>query len=107
MTNITSTLNNRQLKRWKNALKQVAKLNKYIKKDFLVIDDTNRNDGPILRPFIIRDYDGISSIGILDGNAFYCYGDNDVTYDNGIMHTSMEDFNKQFNNLSVYSKVAI
>ena len=107
MTKVTSQLNNRQLKRWKNALKQVAKINKYIKKDYLVIDDTNRNDGPILIPFIIKDYDGFSSIGIKDGNAFYCYGDNDVDYDNGIMHTSIKDFNKQFDNLSVYQKIKI
>jgi hypothetical protein len=110
MTKVTQSLNPTKLKRWKNALKKAASVNRFIRKGYTVLD-SELESGTLIKAELFSlqiDSEGISSLGMKSGNAFYCYGDNDIEMDNGIMHTSLKDFtNGSISAIKVYQEIAI
>ena len=88
--------------RWRNALKQLATINRFIKDGYIV-----KYQGEIIPKCVLKNDGEISELGFYPNkNTFWCFGDNDLNADNGIMYDSIEEFNKDLSdNTEVYKKV--
>lgn len=105
MTEQTKKLNKTQLKKWKVALKEAAKINRILKtnKD-VILYDTSCNDC-IEVPFSLITKNGISTLCFVMGNTIFSYGDNDPELDNGIMYNSITEIKDMFKCFKIYKEI--
>lgn len=105
MTEQTKKLNKSQLKRWKTALKEAAKINRILKtnKD-VILYDTSCND-IITVPFSLIRSDNISTLCFVIGKTIFSYGDNNTEADNGIMYNSIKEIKDTFKCFKIYKEI--
>lgn len=104
MTEQTKKLNKTQLKRWKLALKEAAKINRRLKKNkgSILIGENNEI---ITVPFSIGTRDGISMLGFHYKRCVIGFGDNDPEYDNGFMYNSLAEIRRAFKPYRVFKEL--
>lgn len=105
MTEQTKKLSKTQLKRWKLALKEAAKINRKIKKNKNAILIDTENGMIISNTFKLRTNDGISTLGFISHNCIIAFGDNDPEYDNGFMYNTLDEIRGSFRQYKVYGEV--
>lgn len=105
MTGQTKKLTKTQLKRWKLALKEAAKINRKIKKNKNAILIDTENNIIISNNFKLRTKNGISTLGFIGPYCIIGFGDNDPEYDNGFMYNTLDEIRKSFNKYKVYGEV--
>lgn len=105
MTEQTKKLNKSQLKNWKTALKEAAKINQKLKKNknSILIDTTDNSI--INSAFKIYLENGISTLGYVIDKSLYSKGDNDPEYDNGILYSSLSEIKNKFKSYKVYKEI--
>lgn len=105
MTEQIKKLSKTQLKRWKLALREAAKINRKLKrnKDSILIDTTDYSIIP--SSFKIFNENEISTLGYKIDRALYSKGDNDPRFDNGIMYSSLGDIRRMFKNYKVFKEL--
>ena len=105
MTEQTKKLSKTQLKRWKLALKEAAKINRKLKrnKGSILIDPIT--DEIISVPFSIKTINGISTLGFHYERCTIGFGDNDPNFDNGFMYTSLDEIKKMFKDYRVFKEI--
>lgn len=103
MTEQTKKLSKTQLKRWKLALREAAKINRKLKrnKGSILIDGTSI----ISVPFSLKTKNDISTLGFHYERCTISFGDNDKNFDNGIMYSSLGDIRRMFKNYKVYKEI--
>lgn len=101
----TKKLSKTQLKRWKLALREAAKINRKFKrnKGSILIDTTINKIVSV--PFSIKTKNGISTLGFHYERCTIGFGDNDPNFDNGIMYSSLGDIRRMFKNYKVYKEI--
>lgn len=104
MTEQTRKLTKTQLKRWKLALKEAAKINRRLKtnKGSILIGENNEI---ITVPFSIGIRDGISTLGFHYTRCVVGFGDNDPEYDNGFMYNTLDEIRKMFKSYRVFKEI--
>lgn len=104
MTEQTKKLNKTQLKRWKLALKEAAKINRRLKtnKGSILIGGNNEI---ITVPFSIGTRNGISTLGFHYGRCVVCFGDNDPNFDNGFMYNTLAEIRRMFKPYRVFKEL--
>ena len=105
MTEQTKKLSKTQLKRWKLALKEAAKINRKIKKNKNAILIDTENNMIISNTFKLRTNGGISTLGFISPNCIIAFGDNDPEYDNGFMYNTLDEIRGSFRQYKVYGEV--
>lgn len=86
-------------KRYLNALKKAAKINRYIKQGYHVLFENT----PLKRGFILC---GKEIVLKTDSSTSFIFYTNDENYDDGY-YTTIKEYNKEFNNyFSVYNPSA-
>jgi hypothetical protein len=106
VTEQTKKLNQTQLKRWKLALKEAAKINRKLKKNNGSILIDTKDNSIINSGFnIFKEDDGISTLGYMIDRCLFSKGDNDLEYDNGIIYSKLEDIKNNFNRYKVYKEL--
>lgn len=84
-------------RRWINALKIAAKINRYLKKGYLVFD----NDGEIFNGKFVINENQLETVEKSTYGSYHAgYFHNDKKWDNGI-YTTIKDYNKIFENFKV------
>lgn len=103
MTEQTKKLTKTQLKRWKLALREAAKINRKLKrnKGSILIDES----GIVTVPFSLKTKNGISTLGFHYERCTIGFGDNDTDFDNGFMYTSLDEIRKAFKDCKVYKEI--
>ena len=104
MTEQTKKLNKTQLKRWKLALKEAAKINRKLKrnKGSILIGENNEI---ISVPFSIGTRDGISTLGFHYPRCVIGFGDNDPEFDNGFMYNTLDEIRRMFKDYRVFKEL--
>ena len=104
MTEQTKKLNKTQLKRWKLALKEAAKINRKLKtnKDSILIGENNEI---ISVSFSIGIRDGISTLGFHYPRCVIVFGDNDPEFDNGLMYNTLDEIRRMFKDYRVFKEL--
>ena len=88
---------NNYKRRWINALKIAAKINRYLKKGYLVFD----NDGEIFNEKFVLNGNILETVEVTQSGIFHSsYFHNDTRWDNGI-YTTIKDYNKMFENFKI------
>lgn len=109
MTEQSKKLSKTQLKRWKFALKEAAKINRKLKsnKGSILIDASdNSSDNIIIKTgFRLITENGISTLGYVIGRCLYSLGDNNKEYNNGIMYSSLDEIRRTFSTYKVYKEI--
>lgn len=107
MTEQTKKLTKTQLKRWKLALKEAAKINRKIKKNknAILIDTSDYNIMNGKFELFTDKSTGVSDLGILHKRSLFSMGDNNPEYDNGIMYNILGEIRTSFNQYKVYGEV--
>lgn len=105
MTEQTKKLTKTQLKRWKLALKEAAKINRKIKKNKNAILIDTENNMIISNNFKLSTKDGISTLGFISPNCIIGFGDNNPEYDNGFMYNTLDEIRTSFKHYKVYGEV--
>lgn len=103
MTEQTKKLSKTQLKRWKLALREAAKINRKLKrnKGSILIDGTSI----ISVPFSLKTKNGISTLGFHYERCTIGFGDNDPEFDNGFMYTSLDEIRRVFKPYRVFKEI--
>lgn len=106
MTEQTKKLNKTQLKRWKLALKEAAKINRILKKNKKsILIDTSDSSIVNNRFQLFTDKNsGINDLGILRDRSLFSMGDNNPEYDNGIMYSTLDEIRRNFSKYKVYGE---
>ena len=105
MAEQTKKLNKTQLKRWKLALKEAAKINRILKKNKnSILIDTEYNT-IISNKFKLRTNDGISTLGFHYPRCVIGFGDNDPEFDNGFMYNTLDEIRRMFSVYKVYKEL--
>lgn len=104
MTEQTKKLSKTQLKRWKLALREAAKINRKLKrnKGSILIGEFNEI---ISVPFSLKTKNGISTLGFHYERCTIGFGDNDTRFDNGFMYTSLDEIRRMFKPYRVYKEI--
>ena len=85
--------------RYRNALKKAAKINRLMKKGYIVLHAGN----PYHRGFVLRDKELLLEAA---DNVFYCYYEHNPNFDHGY-YTNIHDWNASFNDaFEVYAPTA-
>lgn len=105
MTEQTKKLSKTQLKRWKLALKEAAKINRKLKRNKGSILIDHITDEIISVPFSLKIKNGISILGFHYERCTIGFGDNDPNFDNGIMYSSLDEIRKTFKDYKVYMEI--
>lgn len=104
MTEQTKKLSKTQLKRWKLALKEAAKINRRLKmnKGSILIGENNEI---ITVPFSIGTRNGISTLGFHYARCVVGFGDNDPNFDNGFMYNTLGEIRRMFKSYRVFKEL--
>lgn len=107
MTEQTKKLNKTQLKRWKLALKEAAKINRILKnnKNSILIDLSDSSIVNDSFQLFTDKNSGISNICIFHDRSVFLMGDNDSESDNGIMYSTLDEIRRNFSKYKVYGEL--
>jgi hypothetical protein len=107
MTEQTKKLNKTQLKRWKLALKEAAKINRILKKNknSILIDTSDSSIVNNSFQLFTNKNSGISDLGILHDRSLFSIGDNDSEYDNGIIYSTLDEIRRNFSKFKCYGEL--
>ena len=101
MTEQTKKLNKTQLKRWKLALKEAAKINRILKqnKNSILIDLSDSSIVYNSFQLFTDKNSGITDLGILRDRSLFSMDDN------GIMYSTLEEIRRNFSKYKVYGEL--